>query len=70
MDIVWYLFFFCFLTFQVNLIHVASTSKNAADEKLRQSMRRFADTHGFPAAVVLVSGDINFASDLCDLRHR
>ncbi|XP_014290029.1 meiosis regulator and mRNA stability factor 1 isoform X1 [Halyomorpha halys] len=55
---------------QVNLIHVASTSKNAADEKLRQSMRRFADIHGFPAAVVLVSGDINFASDLCDLRHR
>lgn len=33
-------------------------------------MRRFADTHGFPAAIVLISGDINFASDLCDLRHR
>lgn len=55
---------------QVNLIHVASTSKNAADEKLRQSMRRFADIHGFPAAIILISGDINFASDLCDLRHR
>ncbi|KAL1116231.1 hypothetical protein AAG570_005726 [Ranatra chinensis] len=55
---------------QVNLIHVGATSKNAADEKLRHSMRRFADIHGFPAAIVLVSGDINFAPDLCDLRHR
>lgn len=44
--------------------------KNAADEKLRLSMRRFADLHGSPAAVVLVSGDVNFASDLCDIRHR
>lgn len=44
--------------------------KNAADEKLRLSMRRFADLHGSPAAVVLVSGDVNFSSDLCDIRHR
>lgn len=44
--------------------------KNAADEKLRLSMRRFSDLHGSPAAVVLVSGDVNFASDLCDIRHR
>ncbi|CAH0384516.1 unnamed protein product [Bemisia tabaci] len=55
---------------QVNLIHVSSTSKNAADEKLRQSIRRFADIHGSPAAIILISGDINFAADLCDLRHR
>lgn len=55
---------------QVNLIHVAATCKNAADEKLRQSIRRFADIHGSPAAVILISGDINFAADLCDLRHR
>ncbi|XP_025408797.1 meiosis regulator and mRNA stability factor 1 isoform X3 [Sipha flava] len=55
---------------QVNLIHVTSVCKNAADEKLRLSMRRFADLHGSPAAVVLVSGDVNFASDLCDIRHR
>jgi hypothetical protein len=56
--------------FQVNLIHVASTCKNAADEKLRQSIRRFADIHGSPAAIILISGDINFAADLNDLRHR
>ncbi|KAK9739275.1 NYN domain [Popillia japonica] len=55
---------------QVNLIHVSSTSKNAADEKLRQSLRRFAETHHAPAAVVLISGDINFAADLSDLRYR
>nr|XP_008196767.1 PREDICTED: meiosis arrest female protein 1 isoform X2 [Tribolium castaneum] len=55
---------------QVNLIHVASTSKNAADEKLRQSLRRFAEVFPAPSAVVLISGDINFAADLSDLRYR
>lgn len=55
---------------QVNLIHVSSTSKNAADEKLRQCMRRFADTYGAPSAILLISGDVNFAADLSDLRHR
>lgn len=54
----------------MNLIHVASTYKNACDEKLRQSIRRFADTHGSPSAIILISGDINFAADLSDLRHR
>lgn len=55
---------------QINLIHVDATCKNAADEKLRQSMRRFADTHGSSACIVLISGDVNFVPDLCDLRHR
>ncbi|KAF5280789.1 hypothetical protein FQA39_LY17970 [Lamprigera yunnana] len=55
---------------QVNLIHVSSISKNAADEKLRQSLRRFSDLHKPPAAVALISGDINFAADLSDLRYR
>ncbi|XP_018371437.1 PREDICTED: meiosis arrest female protein 1 homolog isoform X4 [Trachymyrmex cornetzi] len=55
---------------QVNLIHVAATCKNAADEKLKQAIRRFADIHGSPAAIILISGDINFAADLSDLRHR
>ncbi|XP_024889333.1 meiosis regulator and mRNA stability factor 1 isoform X4 [Temnothorax curvispinosus] len=55
---------------QVNLIHVAATCKNAADEKLKQTIRRFADIHGSPAAIILISGDINFAADLSDLRHR
>lgn len=55
---------------QVNLIHVSSISKNAADEKLRQSLRRFAEVYSPPAAVLLISSDVNFAADLCDLRHR
>ncbi|XP_076160269.1 meiosis regulator and mRNA stability factor 1-like protein isoform X2 [Ptiloglossa arizonensis] len=55
---------------QVNLIHVAAVHKNAADEKLKQSIRRFADIHGSPAAIILISGDINFAADLSDLRYR
>ncbi|XP_076269320.1 meiosis regulator and mRNA stability factor 1-like protein isoform X12 [Rhynchophorus ferrugineus] len=53
---------------QVNLIHVSSTSKNAADEKLKQSLRRFAEFHPAPSAIILISGDINFAGDLSDLR--
>lgn len=55
---------------QVMLVHVSSTSKNAADEKLRQSLRRFGELHSAPSAVVLISGDINFAADLSDLRYR
>jgi len=55
---------------QIDLVHVASICKNAADEKLRQSLRRFADRHGHPAAVVLLSGDVNFASDLSDLKYK
>ncbi|KAJ8931190.1 hypothetical protein NQ314_015932, partial [Rhamnusium bicolor] len=55
---------------QVNLIHVSSTSKNAADEKLRQSLRRFAEVYPAPSGIVLISSDINFAADLSDLRYR
>ncbi|XP_054289728.1 meiosis regulator and mRNA stability factor 1-like [Macrosteles quadrilineatus] len=55
---------------QVCVLHVPSQSKNAADEKLRHGMRKFAHTHGSGSAVVLISGDVNFAPDLCDLRHR
>ncbi|KAF7996037.1 hypothetical protein HCN44_009075 [Aphidius gifuensis] len=55
---------------KVKLIHISSTSKNAADEKLKQSVRRFADIHGNTATVALISSDINFAPDLSVLRHR
>ena len=51
-------------------MHINATSKNAADDKLRQSLRRFAQTFCRPATVVLISGDGNFAMDLSDLRHR
>lgn len=52
------------------LLHVSSLSKNAADEKLRQSLRRFGELHSPPATVLLISSDINFAADICDLRYR
>jgi meiosis arrest female protein 1 len=55
---------------QIDLVHVAAISKNAADEKLRQSLRRFAEHHKPPSAVVLISSDVNFASDLSNLRHK
>ncbi|KAI8435891.1 hypothetical protein MSG28_004087 [Choristoneura fumiferana] len=55
---------------QVSLIHVCGTQKNAADEKLRQCMRRFGELHSAPASLLLISGDINFAADLSDFRHR
>ena len=40
---------------QVTVAHINATAKNAADDKLRQSLRRFAETHAAPATVVLVS---------------
>lgn len=49
---------------------MCGTQKNAADEKLRQCMRRFGELHSAPAALLLISGDINFAADLSDFRHR
>ncbi|NXP55922.1 MARF1 factor, partial [Heliornis fulica] len=55
---------------QVTVAHINATAKNAADDKLRQSLRRFADTHTAPATVVLVSTDVTFALELSDLRHR
>lgn len=44
-----------FLQHQVTVAHINATAKNAADDKLRQSLRRFAETHTAPATVVLVS---------------
>uniref|UniRef100_T1JDT7 Meiosis regulator and mRNA stability factor 1 n=1 Tax=Strigamia maritima TaxID=126957 RepID=T1JDT7_STRMM len=55
---------------QVTVVHINATGKNAADDKLRQSMRRFADIHGSPSTIVLISGDVNFAADLSDFNHR
>ncbi|CAH1794385.1 unnamed protein product, partial [Owenia fusiformis] len=55
---------------QVTVVHINATSKNAADDKLRQSLRRFSSSFPPPATVVLISGDVNFASELSDLRHR
>ena len=50
-------------------MHVNAVAKNAADDKLRQSLRRFVHTYPAPSTVVLVSSDVNFSSELNDLRH-
>ncbi|XP_037093621.1 meiosis regulator and mRNA stability factor 1-like [Pollicipes pollicipes] len=55
---------------QVNVMHVPATSKNAADEKVKQSLRRFSDQYPAPATVLLITGDMNFAPDLTFLKHR
>ena len=54
----------------MTVVHVACTSKNAADEKLRQCMRRYTDNVGLPCAVMLISSDVNFAVDLSDFKNR
>ena len=54
---------------QVTLVHVNAIAKNAADDKLRQSLRRFANTYPPPATVVLISGDVNFSAELNDLTN-
>lgn len=48
---------------------MSAVAKNAADDKLRQSLRRFAHTYPPPSTVVLISGDVNFSPELNDLRH-
>ena len=48
-------------------MHVNAIAKNAADDKLRHSLRRFAHTYPAPATVVLISGDVNFSGVLNDL---
>ncbi|XP_015917256.2 meiosis regulator and mRNA stability factor 1 isoform X1 [Parasteatoda tepidariorum] len=55
---------------QVTVVHISATSKNAADDKLKQCMKRYVDTHGSPSTLLLISDDVNFASDLSDFRHR
>jgi len=55
---------------QVDIIHVVSNRKNAADDKLKQIMRRFADIHRDGSRIVLISGDVDFAADIADFKRR
>ncbi|XP_065065880.1 meiosis regulator and mRNA stability factor 1-like [Rhopilema esculentum] len=54
---------------EVNVIHVAATAKNAADDKLKQFILDFGHKVKPPASVVLISGDVNFAPVLHKLRY-
>jgi hypothetical protein len=40
----------------VDILHVNSNRKNAADDKLKDLMRRFADLHGTESSIILISG--------------
>ena len=53
----------------VTVVHVACTTKNAADEKLKQLLVKFSQTYQAPATVVLLSGDVNFSSTLNSLKN-
>ena len=53
----------------MNVIHVAATAKNAADDKLKQFILDFGHKVKPPATVVLISGDVNFAPVLHKLRY-
>jgi hypothetical protein len=55
---------------QVDILHVGSNRKNAADDKLKQLMRRFADLHRDGSRIVLISGDMDFAADIADFKRR
>nr|XP_027204682.1 meiosis regulator and mRNA stability factor 1-like [Dermatophagoides pteronyssinus] len=55
---------------QVNIIHISSFAKNAADEKLKQLILRFVQTNGPNCAVILFSSDINFVPVLSDIKNR
>jgi len=50
------------------VIHINAVSKNTADDKIRQALRRFAAEHPTPATVILISGlfsSYSFASLDC-----
>lgn len=45
----------------VDVLHVNGMLKNAADDKLKECIEKFADRHGEDARLVLISGDADFA---------
>eukprot|EP00794_Sanderia_malayensis_P009218 gene9219-10192_t len=53
---------------EVQVVHVDATSKNAADDKLKQLMVKFSKIIKYPASVLLISGDVNFSMVLKDLK--
>ena len=62
-------------TAQVSVQHVSGVrKKNAADEKIRNLMRKFIDLHQgrneVKVTLVLISGDVDFLSDLSDFKRR
>ena len=46
---------------QVTVIHISSTAKNAADDKIKQLIHRFIETNGHKSAVCVVTGNDSVA---------
>jgi hypothetical protein len=53
---------------QVDVVHVWSAKKNAADDKLKACMARFESNHA-PACVVLITSDIDFMPSIHNYRY-
>ena len=51
----------------VTIVHVACIAKNAADEKLKHYLHRFAQTYPSPSTAVILSGDMNFGPVISNL---
>lgn len=55
----------------VTVIHVPGDQKNAADDKLRSVLRRFSDNYKLTGSrIVLISGDVDFAAEIHQMRYR
>ncbi|XP_077535204.1 uncharacterized protein LOC144147053 isoform X1 [Haemaphysalis longicornis] len=55
----------------VTVIHVPGDQKNAADDKLRSVLRRFSDSYKLTGSrIVLISGDVDFAAEIHEMRYR
>jgi len=54
----------------VRIVHVPDRKLGAVDRQIMLDLDRFERTHRPPATIVLISGDIDFAGKLSDLRHQ
>lgn len=55
----------------VTVIHVPGDQKNAADDKLRTMLRRFSEAYKLAnSRIVLISGDVDFAAEIHEIRYR
>ncbi|CAF2566536.1 unnamed protein product [Rotaria sp. Silwood2] len=54
----------------VRIVHVPDRKPGAVDRQIMLELDRFERAHHPPATIVLISGDIDFAGKLSDLRHQ
>lgn len=54
----------------VDILQVNAVSKNAADEKLKEKIDKFVEKSEAGSVVVVITGDINFASTIRSARRK